>query len=122
MLSNCRARRGNPPFLPFFDDCNVINSDNRNELLSHLGTIHLRYGTGFQRSTLSSNAGLGRSSRSRDGLPIKMKPAIRSCARPKALRTASELEGQPVSQPPTNHIALAAEIGRAARRERWFQY
>src|SRR3546814_5559744 len=78
MLSNCRARRGNPPFLPFFDDCNVINSDNRNELLSHLGTIHLRYGTGFQRSTLSSNAGLGRSSRSRDGLPIKMKPAIRS--------------------------------------------
>src|SRR3546814_6503592 len=83
MLSNCRARRGNPPFLPFFDDCNVINSDNRNELLSHLGTIHLRYGTGFQRSTLSSNAGLGRSSRSRDGLPIKMKPAIRSCARPK---------------------------------------
>src|SRR3546814_1074890 len=71
MLSNCRARRGNPPFLPFFDDCNVINSDNRNELLSHLGTIHLRYGTGFQRSTLSSNAGLGRSSRSRDGLPIR---------------------------------------------------
>src|SRR3546814_5972294 len=37
MLSNCRARRGNPPFLPFFDDCNVINSDNRNEITVPFG-------------------------------------------------------------------------------------
>src|SRR3546814_17744372 len=37
MLSNCRARRGNPPFLPFFDDCNVINSDNRTEITVPFG-------------------------------------------------------------------------------------
>ena len=52
-----------------------------------------------QCETIAPRSGRGRSSSGRDGVPMKTKPTIRSGAAPKPSRTASDMLGQPVSQP-----------------------